>query len=271
MTTLSAATPKIKFQWRVFALIAVLNLVASPLILPYTLALTPITVDAMQGFYAILLVQQVCSVLILNIPLAALGLLLGNRIGFGAPILTAWLKGKRSPQPVVRIFGLSLIFGALSGVLILLLLQVLAPLVASDLQSRGFSMPQISMPSAWQGFLASISAGITEETLLRLFLLTLLAWLGSRIRRTSTGYPKPLVFWGANLLAGFVFGVLHLPLASSLMPLTPWVVIQVLSLNSLAGLVFGWLYWKYGLESAMLAHFSTDMVLHVIAPLMGVG
>jgi membrane protease YdiL (CAAX protease family) len=33
------------------------------------------------------------------------------------------------------------------------------------------------------------------------------------------------------------------------------------------GILFGWIYWKKGLEAAMVAHFSTDIVLHVIFPL----
>ncbi len=56
-----------------------------------------------------------------------------------------------------------------------------------------------------------------------------------------------------------------------LMPLTPWVVAQVLVANGLLGLVFGWLYWRDGLESAMVAHFSTDIILHVIGPLLPFG
>jgi membrane protease YdiL (CAAX protease family) len=35
-------------------------------------------------------------------------------------------------------------------------------------------------------------------------------------------------------------------------------------LNSIGGLVFGWLYWRQGLLAAMVAHFSADVVLHVI-------
>ncbi|MDD3715217.1 MAG: CPBP family intramembrane metalloprotease, partial [Atribacterota bacterium] len=31
-----------------------------------------------------------------------------------------------------------------------------------------------------------------------------------------------------------------------------------------AGLAFGWLYWTRGLESSMIAHFSADIVLHVL-------
>jgi hypothetical protein len=35
-------------------------------------------------------------------------------------------------------------------------------------------------------------------------------------------------------------------------------------LNGVLGVAFGRLYWKKGLESAMIAHFSADIVLHVI-------
>ena len=49
------------------------------------------------------------------------------------------------------------------------------------------------------------------------------------------------------------------------------VVLRTLLLNGIAGVVFGWLYWKRGLEMAMLSHFSADIVLHVIAPLFSPG
>jgi membrane protease YdiL (CAAX protease family) len=41
-------------------------------------------------------------------------------------------------------------------------------------------------------------------------------------------------------------------------------VIRTVLLNSLAGVLFGWLYVRRGLEAGMLAHFAGDLVLHVI-------
>jgi membrane protease YdiL (CAAX protease family) len=35
-------------------------------------------------------------------------------------------------------------------------------------------------------------------------------------------------------------------------------------LNAVAGIPFGFLYWRKGLEHAMAAHFCADVVLHVI-------
>ena len=46
------------------------------------------------------------------------------------------------------------------------------------------------------------------------------------------------------------------------------VISRAIVLNGIGGVAFGWLYWKHGLESAMIAHFSADIVVHVITPLV---
>jgi membrane protease YdiL (CAAX protease family) len=38
-------------------------------------------------------------------------------------------------------------------------------------------------------------------------------------------------------------------------------------LNGTAGLLFGLLYKRYGLEWAMVSHFGVDIVAHVAAPI----
>jgi hypothetical protein len=261
-----------RFQWRVLGLLGILNVIVSILVLPYAIALQSPGASPTPIQFLIVTAAQVISTLVINVPLAALGLFLGSRLGLGAPLLAAWTGGEPPPHRPGFVLAMGLGLGALTGGVILFLAYVVfEPIVRADLISRGLAAPDIPLPTAWQGFWASISAAVTEETLLRLFLLTLLAWLGSRVRRTPEGRLTPGVAWTANVLTSLAFGALHLPLASSLMPLTPWVVTQVLVLNGLGGLVFGWLYWKYGLESAMLAHFSADLILHVIPPLVGSG
>ena len=37
-----------------------------------------------------------------------------------------------------------------------------------------------------------------------------------------------------------------------------------LALNGIAAIPFGYLYWKRGLESAMIAHFCADFVIYVV-------
>jgi len=32
--------------------------------------------------------------------------------------------------------------------------------------------------------------------------------------------------------------------------------------------VFGWLYWRRGILTAMASHFCADLILHVLTPLL---
>jgi len=68
--------------------------------------------------------------------------------------------------------------------------------------------------------------------------------------------------------AALLFGVAHLPAAMQQGLVTPLHVTPIVSLNAIVGIVSGWLFWRFGIEHAMLAHFSADLVLHVVVPLL---
>ena len=112
----------------------------------------------------------------------------------------------------------------------------------------------------WKGLLASFYGGIGEEVLTRLFAMTLLVWLIA----WATGRRTAPVFWAAIILAAVGFAAAHIPATAVLAPLTRPVVARILVLNSLGGILFGWLYWRRGLEHAMVAHFCCDLALHVV-------
>ena len=57
----------------------------------------------------------------------------------------------------------------------------------------------------------------------------------------------------------------HLPLTAEL---TPLIVVRVILLNGIVGLVAGILYWRRGIEIAMLLPFSANIVLHMILPII---
>ena len=59
-----------------------------------------------------------------------------------------------------------------------------------------------------------------------------------------------------------------MPITSAITQITPLIIARAIILNGIGGIVFGWLYWKKGLESAMVSHFTSDMVLHVLFPLL---
>lgn len=123
-------------------------------------------------------------------------------------------------------------------------------------------------PPAWMGLLASLYGGITEEVLLRVFLMGVMAWLASRALPSKEAL-RPTAAWVAITVATVIFGLGHLPATASFSPLTGTVVLRALLLNGVGGMVFGWLYWRHSLMAAMVAHFTADLVLHVLVPLLG--
>ena len=110
--------------------------------------------------------------------------------------------------------------------------------------------------------------GITEEVLLRWGFMTLLAWAAWRIFQKAQGTPRTAILVGAIITSSVVFGLLHLPIAYMVFPdktiaLTLFVVFG----NSAFGLIAGYLYWKRGLESAVIAHMLTHVVLFTASAL----
>jgi len=203
---------------------------------------------------------------------AAIGLFVAGRIGLGLPFLESWLAGKPDWARVRKFVVPAILAGVLASVAIIALdVGVFAPRLSAELKQsalQGQQTPTLSAP-VWAGFLASFYGGITEEILLRLFMLSLFAWIGRFVNRTPDGRPGMAALWVANVLAAVLFGLGHLPAtAAAGLPLDALVVTRAIVLNGLAGIVWGWLYWTSGLEAAMVSHFSADIVLHVIWPLL---
>lgn len=206
---------------------------------------------------------------VLSLALAALGLWLGGKVELGAPILRAWLAGHPGACARFRAYlPTNVLAGAGAGIAILALESlVFAPRLGTPGGEWWASLPPAA--ELWQaagaGFLASFYGGIVEEIMLRLGAMTVLVWIGTKLARRDR--PGARLMWVCILLAAVLFGVGHLPATALLAPLTPLVVARGLLLNGIGAVIFGYLYWRRGLESAMVAHFAADIVLHVLVPL----
>ncbi len=203
-------------------------------------------------------------------PLLALGLFLAGRAGLGAPILSGWLRGEPVRERLRATFWPSIAIGlGASATLALMAEYVFGPPLNAEIARLKITLVAGGHPPAWQGFLAAFNGSISEELMLRLVVLSTLAWLGGRLFHTVDGRPTLAVLWVATFLSATLFAVAHLPAAAAIgLPMDALVITRTLTLNALAGIVFGWLYWKRGLESAILAHFCSDIVVAVIAPLV---
>ena len=96
---------------------------------------------------------------------------------------------------------------------------------------------------------------------MRLFLMSLVAWLVGKRWKTPEGRPSAGAFVTAIVVVALLFGLGHLPATAAMAPLTSVIVIRALVMNGVAGAAFGYLYWRHGLEAAMMAHMSTHLVM----------
>ncbi|MGI8550559.1 MAG: CPBP family glutamic-type intramembrane protease [Dehalococcoidia bacterium] len=108
----------------------------------------------------------------------------------------------------------------------------------------------VRLPPSWTGCRAAIGAAIREEIWFRLGVMTTMIWLGFKLFRR---HAQGAVIWTAIVLAALLFGAIHPPQTFPLFGRSPAAARFVLLGNGLAGAVFGWLYWRRGLASAMLA------------------
>jgi hypothetical protein len=254
-------------DWKVWLLIWGLGVLGTLALIPYLVELLggPMGEQARKagvGLATFVAAQVAQGIVLLGVS-SRIGIWAARRSGLTFPIFDAIVA--RGPIPWPGRAALLTIATGLAGGALVVGLDVFAFAPAKQISLSG------AQPGAWEGFLASFYGGISEEIFLRLFLLSLLVLGLRRLILGPGAVERPLpwaAFWTANLLAAVVFGLGHLPATAALVPLTPLLVVQAIVLNGILALLFGELYRRWGLEMAILAHFSADIALHVVPPLV---
>jgi hypothetical protein len=250
-----------RFPWRVLWFLLIASLLGAAAGIPFVLEVFRALIQNSPPIpipLPLLVVIGVAENLLLFSVIIGVGLLLARRMGLGAPLIESWLYHEDSPVRVRDSFKSGALVGVTVGIVLVIIILAVAP-----------HMPDLPFVRAarapiWKRLLACFYGGIDEEVLTRLFLLTLFAWLGLRVFQKEKARLLPSTFWIANVIAAVLFGLGHLPAASRVMQITPEVVVLALALNGIAAVSFGYLYWKRGLEAAMIAHFCADFVLYVV-------
>ena len=172
------------------------------------------------------------------------GLRIGGKLGLAAPLTEAWAAG-RAPEDTAGRLTAGLALGAgfgLAGVLIALGLGS----AAGEADAAGADI----IPP-WMGAAQAVSAGVGEEILFRFGLMSLIAWFAWKVLPARDGGVSAFGMWFAVGLAAVVFAAVHGGEGLGAMQ----------AVRLLAGAGFGWLFWKRGLEAAICAHFTYNMVL----------
>jgi membrane protease YdiL (CAAX protease family) len=170
-----------------------------------------------------------------------------------APALTAlWVTGRpgRVGRPAAGAFGTGLVCG-LGLVAAIALVKRFLPETLP---------PVLHPPSLWGALLASATASFGEEILCRLLLLSALLRL-----LPPTGAGTLAAVAGSAL----AFGALHAPAAvfvfGGLEKVPPLFWVWMIALNALVGAACAVWYLRSGIGAAILAHFGTDLVWHVLS------
>ena len=115
---------------------------------------------------------------------------------------------------------------------------------------------------------AALAAGIGEETIFRLFFISVWTWLISNlILRGRLQAPVYAVF---SVFSAIAFGFSHLPAImalnnwATLSQVPPVLLAELLLLNGIMGLVAAYAFKKWGFLAPVGVHFWADVVWHVI-------
>ena len=184
---------------------------------------------------------------------AAVGTLLAPKVGLHAPFFEALAAGSPLWPPIRSQLIPALLVGNLGALLFVAAYYWLfRPRLDTETVLR---MEELRNELGIWGRV--LYGGIVEEVLIRWGLMTLLVWLGSLL----LGDPTSAVVWTAIIVAGILFGLGHAPsyLAAGCKR-SPIFFATMISLNLWASLIFGWLFWHYGLLAAMLGH----MLFHLV-------
>ena len=183
------------------------------------------------------------------------GVALAPKVGLHAPAFEAFACSSPIAVALRPQLAPGLLGGLAGGALLVALSYAPPPELAAAAKALSFPLSA-----------RVLYGGITEELLLRWGLMSLVLWLLWRFLHRSHTLPPTSLVWVAIVSTAVLFGVGHLPAANSLAgDLTFDVVAFVIGGNAVFGILAGWLFWRFGLESAILAHGIAHVVAYIAA------
>lgn len=227
---------------------------AGYLVIRYQLALyDPATLSAMMaqlGSTMALLVVGTVQTVVYAAAASFFGYILAEKLGLMGPF-------RLEKRPLLRTLAVSIPLGVLFSLDYWTFGAWLPNTAVRDSAAAGLTV--------WGWLSAILYGGVIEEVLMRLFLMSLLAFLGWKLFfRREERVPGGVII-AANVLAALLFAAGHLPATVGVFgTLTPLLLVRCFLLNGSFGLVFGRLYRKYGIQYAMLSH----TLLHIVSKLI---
>ena len=252
---------KRKYRWHIAISLLILFLIGSLLNIPFSQEVKRLNIEAghtevhLPDAMAEHVLQVGMSSLVLGAILIWIGLWVAPRAGLGAPLLAqVYAKGPVDKRRYGKMFWSSILLAVFAAGILLLLFE---------LQQEFYPVTgKIPRPGKSYYATVSFSAGISEEIMIRLGLMSLIVATITYVQHQEV--PSAKIVWVGIITSALFFGLIHLPLSKNFAELTPFTISVTMLGNLITGSLFGWIYWKRGLLMAIAAHIAFDLVFHVV-------
>ena len=203
-----------------------------------------------QGLNDVLLgVVSAVQAMFYGVILGAAGILLAKKIGI-------WKDERSLTKKPLILTGIISILGGI--------VMILSDILFFGKYSTAIMDSYAQKPTLVYMFGMVTYGAVIEEIMLRLFLMSLIAFILFKLfGKKQTELPS-WIFVTANILSSLLFAAGHLPATIILLGRSPLILFRCFLLNGGLGFVFGYLYRKYGLRYAMLAHGGCHIISKLI-------
>lgn len=184
-----------------------------------------------------------------------LGTILHQKVNLKVPIIErlVGIKSYHSPN-LYDILKYGILGGIISGGVLSFIGFLFKPILPKEFIILGETL----QPTLTVRFLYG---GLTEEILMRFGVMTFVTWIASKILNGT----QPTVYWIGIIIASVIFAIGHFPITYQAVETPSFGLLSYVFIgNSVGGVIFGWLYWKKGLESAFIAHICTHIIMIIV-------
>lgn len=225
----------------------------------------PVLMAAAGAKSAALAAARPWTVSILPLGLLLIGCFLHRRSGLPALPLVKWLvtpRQYRGPRPSVWRPGFI-------AAIITLAILALGSLLEGMLHRQAPLFTRLASGDVPHALLlhvvaiapvGALAAGLNEEALFRFAVMSILMGLLSFAYRSGGHRSSAIAFWIVNIVQAVYFGYGHVASGIVASSVGGIVLQTVTASQTWAGLVLGYVYRRWGLETAMFTHFVADTV-----------
>lgn len=181
----------------------------------------------------------------------AIGTALYEKVQLSVPTISKLLGIDKEGVSFKEQLKFGIVLGCITGMLLILIGLIFQSSLPKEFVALGEKIKLTALARLLYG-------GFTEEILMRFGFMTLVTWILSLFMKELNGK----LYWIGILLASLLFAMGHFPVVfQAVAQPSATLLLYILLGNATAGIFFGWLYWKKGLEAAFIAHIFAHITM----------